>query len=407
MDNESQPRVDVEMRILDALRRDGPLTRSDLASAFALSPAKIGQAVRSLIDNGFITDEELGPSEGGRRPALLRLARDIEFALGIDWGSENMRAVVLDADGSVLIQERRSLDAPQASIDSLVSMLYDIAQSTLNSAKVAGIHVSGIGVGITGFVDTVRGECISIPAIAGPIQLPIEQMIRKTLAVDRVIINDSGRCMALAEKRIGLGKGIQNLVFVNMGGCISGGIFINGELLEGPSGIVSEIGHIRIGNSGNICVCGNRGCLESVASGWAIRCQAEEALRGGVISLMSSKYEARSGKLPLSSIIEAAKEHDKFARNLVVEAGRAVGMGIGNIINLISPDCVVIGGGLVRAIPEVIFPAILEGLDDVILPWFSDVVEIRLSELNEYSAAMGAGLMVIDRFFCVDVKSML
>ena len=82
-------------------------------------------------------------------------------------------------------------------------------------------------------------------------------------------------------------------------------------------------------------------------------------------------------------------------------------MGIGNIINLISPDRVVIGGGLVRAIPEVIFPASLEGLDDVILPWFSDIVEVRLSELNEYSAAAGAGLTVIDRFFCADLESML
>lgn len=408
MGNESQPRVAVEMRILDALRREGPLTRSDLASALGLSPAKIGQTVRGLIDSSLVTDNELGPSEGGRRPALLRLASGIEFALGIDWGSENMRAVVLDAEGSVLIQERRSLDVPQASVDSLVSVLYETAQSALNSAKASGIHVSGIGLGITGFVDTVRGECISIPAIAGPIQLPIEQMVRSTLAVDRVIINDSGRCMALAEKRMGLGKGIQNLVFINMGGCISGGIFINGELLEGPSGITSEIGHIRIGDSSNICVCGNRGCLESVASGWAIRRQAEEALRGGVISVMSSRRaEAGSGKLPLSSIIQAAKEHDKFSRNLFVEAGRAVGMGIGNIINLISPDRVVIGGGLVRAIPEVIFPAILEGLDDVILPWFSDIVEVRLSELNEYSAAAGAGLTVIDRFFCADLESML
>lgn len=407
MENESRCQMTTELKLLDALRRSGPLTRLDLASVLGLSTAKIGQTVRSLISRGLIKGDVLGPSEGGRKPTLLRLASGIAFALGIDWGSENMRAVVLDAEGNAVIRERTSLDPSEASVDSLVAALHETARRALNSAEAKGIRVSGAGLGITGFVDTAKGECLSIPAIARPMQLPIQDMVKTALSLERVVINDSGRCMALAEKRLGLGKGIRNLVSVNMGGCISGGIFINGELLEGPSGITGEIGHIRIGDSSNICVCGNRGCLEAMASGWAIRRQAEQALRGGVLSVISPKTEAGTSRLTLSSIIEAAKEHDKLARSLVVEAGKAVGVGVGNIINLISPERVVIGGGLVRAIPEVIFPAVLEGIGDVILPWFSDTVEVRVSELDEYSGAVGAGLMVLDRFFCSDVESML
>ncbi len=224
------------------------------------------------------------------------------------------------------------------------------------------------------------------------------KILREATGISSVHITDSARCMALAESRYGQGKGIRDFITVTVGIGLGAGIVIDGKLVSGSRGIAGELGHIYVGESSNLCCCGNHGCLESLASGWALARQASEAMSNGVATNIQPPLEAQ-GEGYIQSVIEAAKAGDKFAVNIIDEMADYLSIGISTLVNILNPERIIICGGLAEGAGDLLMNPLIHRTHARSLPWLQEDIDIRLSTLGEYSAAWGAATHAMDRLF--------
>ncbi|MEW5865980.1 MAG: ROK family protein [Bacillota bacterium] len=389
----------VNRRVLDMLRVHGPTTRSQLSCLTGISLTKIAEVTRQLARTGLVREGE-GPSSGGRKPTLMYIKSDLFHTVGIDVGTQNLRAVVMDATGSVSASARRYKPLGLSSAIGIEDML-SIAREALARAGVHESQVMGIGVGVTGIVDEVRGTSLFVPGSPQMRDLPVVRLLQEDSKVSNVYITDSVRGMALAESRYGLGRGISNFVFVNVGVGLGAGIVVDGKVMTGSRGIVGELGHVYVGESNEICCCGNYGCLESIASGWALSRRVNRAMSNGVVTSIRTE-PTTDGSDQIRDLIEAAKSGDKFAVNLLNEAADLLSLGTSTLVNLLNPQRIIVGGGLAEGAGELLMEPLTRRTKARSLPWLQSEIDIRLSELGEYSAARGVATLAMDKVFAAE-----
>lgn len=393
----------IARKILNTLRIHGMLTRAQLSRLTEASLTKVTDATRQLVHMGLVNECE-GASSGGRRPTLLRIKSDLCHTLGIDVGTQNLRAVVVDTAGRVAAHAHRR---EPLRFNRTISMddVLSVAGDALERASISKELIKGIGIGITGIVDELNGTCLFMPNAQQWRGFPVVRLLREAWMIPNVYITDSVRGMALAEMRYGLGRGIDNFVLVNIGVGLGAGIVVNGKVVTGSRGIAGEIGHIYVGESNGICCCGNHGCLESIASGWALSRQVAKAVGKGVVTSIKSGSTPDGADL-ISDVIDAAKSGDKFALNMLDEAADYISIGISALINLLSPQRIIIGGGLAEGAGSLLLDPLIRKTKARSLPWVQSDIDIRLSELGQYSAARGAATMAMDRVFAEDWDSL-
>ncbi len=388
--------LSIHWELLDALRLHGALTRAQLSRLTGASLTKVTDAARELVSAGLV-DEHEGESSGGRRPSVLAIRSDLCYCLGVDAGTQNLRAVVLDTAGGVVASAQRQeplRSTRTLSIDDVVALVGEVSERS----GVPRELINGIGIGLTGIVDEVGGTCLFMPNAPSWRDLPVVRRLQDACTVANVRLTDSVRGMALAEARYGLGRGMTSFIVVNIGVGLGAGIVVDGRVLTGSRGIAGEIGHIYVGDSNDICCCGNRGCLESIASGWALSRRVTRAMGSGVVTSIASESTPEA-TAQISDLISAAKTGDKFAVNLLDEAADYLSIGISALVNLLSPQRIIIGGGLAEGAGDLLMDPLVRKTRARSLPWVQTDIDIRLSELGEYSAARGAATMAMDAVF--------
>ncbi len=274
----------------------------------------------------------------------------MKIAIGIDIGGTNTKIVLADEKGNVLADQQNP--TPSASDDSadkiddlLVKGLKDFLDSDRSKAVVASTsEISGIGVGVAGLIDRKQGTVMQSPNMPAINGLPLREKFEKEFSIPVVIENDAN-IYAYGEKWVGAGKGFENFVLLTLGTGLGGGLVYKGELYEGPV----EIGHMTIIPSGRYCTCGGYGCLESYASGRAIVDNAISSLEKGTESMLAKCCEGNFYKINPEVVFKTALEGDNLSREVFREAGHFLGIGIANLVNILSLEAVIIGGGLIGA----------------------------------------------------------
>ena len=211
-----------------------------------------------------------------------------------------------------------------------------------------------------------------------------------------MLVIDSVKAMTAAEQIYGKGKAVDDFILINIGIGLGAGIVVHGELLSGDRGTSGEIGHMHIRQSDDLCVCGNYGCLEAIASGWALLRKCKNAVREGVESSLADKKDIDS--LTVSDIVEAANEGDKIAMMMVDAVAHDVALGIGSIINILNPEKVFLAGGLIRAAWPVMGDSLMRGVKSTVIPWLQKNIDISLSELGEWDGVLGGATLAADLF---------
>ena len=274
--------------------------------------------------------------------------------VGVDLGGTLIRAAVATGPGThgqVARHPTRAKRGPAAVLDSIASAVLEAA---------SGRPCDGVAIGIPGPLDPGTGIVYSAPHLPGWGGLHAAEELQRRLGCPVVVQNDA-KLAAIAEWTLGAGKGTQNFVFITVSTGVGGGLVINGELYTGTAGTAGEIGHVPIGMTGPVCGQGHVGCLEGMASGTAIAARAHHALQSGE---PSSLHDVEA--LDARAVEIAALAGDALARRLFDEAGRALGRAIGGFINVLSPEVIALGGGLLgagdlvftpmrAAIPEIAF----------------------------------------------------
>lgn len=267
-----------------------------------------------------------------------------KIAIGFDIGGTNLRGALIREDGHI-IKRQNILSEADKGIDSVVTNLANLIQKTIKGEKIVGV-----GIGIPGIIDSQKGVLTQAPNICNVDNYPLRQVLIEKIGESMpVFIENDANCAAIGEWWTGAGKDVKSLIILTLGTGVGGGIILNGELWNGADGMAGEIGHITIYPDGAKCNCGNSGCLESYASAGAIRRMVKQGLEKNLETIIREKVKNTSKERIPEIVMEAAMEGDKFALWIWDEVGKALGVAIANLVNLLNVEMVIIGGGLSNA----------------------------------------------------------
>jgi len=385
-----------ETLILNAIRRHSPISRTDITRMTGLSGATVTKFVGNLIEAGFVREYGYDDSKGGRRPTLLRLVPEATFAVGVDLGADNLRAVVVDLEAKIVTKIAKKTKADEGK-ERIQKRIIEIIHQVIDTSGLEKEKIKGLGVGISGIVDHQKGICLFCPNIKGWENIPVERLLEKEFDME-VSIDDSSRMAALAEHWCGFARKVENFIFIMVGVGVGSGIFTNGQLYRGSRGTAGELGHTTIDENGPRCQCGNRGCLEILVSGPGIIRRTKERLEEGVVSLIERMSAGDLAKVTPEIVAQAARKGDKLAFNIMEKTGEYLGTGIANAVNLFNPELVIIGGGISRA-GDLFLDTIKRTVKARALHTASTSVDIKLSELGDTIAAQGTAILVLENIF--------
>jgi glucokinase len=264
--------------------------------------------------------------------------------IGIDLGATKISTALVDAVGKIIAQDYRETRAVEGQ-KAVIERMVDAAHQVMDEANIAPAQITAVGVCSPGPTDSWTGVVTAPPNLPGWKDVPLKQIIEEALGITTFLENDANAA-ALGEHRFGAGRGVQNMIYVTASTGIGGGLILNGQLYRGATGAAGEIGHITVLPWGPYCGCGNRGCLEALASGTAIAREGREMVRRGVPTLIADLAEGNPERVTAKLVAEAADKGDAEAQELLAEAMSYLGVGMANLVNLFNPELIVIGGGL-------------------------------------------------------------
>jgi predicted NBD/HSP70 family sugar kinase len=328
-------REEGRLRVLQALHDSAGTSRPELVKVTGLSRATVSSLVTDMIAAGLVCEDDgLAEPENramGRPAQPLSLNRSAAYAVGADIGHTHVRVALCDLYGKPVwdhIEVKEVDRAPQETID----LTADLVERALRECAVQRERVLGLGADIASPVrsDGALGAEGIMPGWAG-IRLAAE--LERRTGLPAQLINDAN-AGALAEHRYGAGRDTDDMVYVRLSAGIGAGIVVAGRLLLGTGGLAGEIGHLRVAAAGPVCRCGNRGCLETVASPVAIARLLQD----------SWGQPVTPDDLP-----RLLADGDAGAIRVIEEAGEAIGRALATVVTLFNPQLIVLGGDLAAA----------------------------------------------------------
>ncbi|MEV7833724.1 ROK family transcriptional regulator [Streptomyces subrutilus] len=362
-------------RVVRAVRLAGSLTQAEIARATGLSAATVSNIVRELKDGGTV--EVTDTSAGGRRARSVSLSGDAGIVIGVDFGHTHLRVAVGNLAHQVLAEESEPLDVDASWTDG-----FDRAE-TLVGRLVADVGVGlekviGVGLGVPGPIDVESGTLGSTAILPGWAGINPRQELSRRLGVPVYVDNDAN-LGALGELVWGSGRGVKDLAYIKVASGVGAGLVINGEIYRGPGGTAGEIGHITLDESGPVCRCGNRGCLETFAAARY------------VLPLLQGTH---GPELTMEQVVELARGGDPGCRRVITDVGRHIGSGVASLCNLLNPSRVVLGGSLADA-GELVLAPIRESVGRYAIPSAARQLSVLTGSLGGRAEVLGALALVL------------
>jgi glucokinase len=264
------------------------------------------------------------------------------YSIAVDLGGTNLRIAAVSDEGKMLEKVTTGTEV-QLGRDHVISEMCDAIQSLMTKHRSSG-EICGLGIGVPGFIDMDTGTVMRSPNLRDWENFPVRQEIERRLNT-KVILENDANAAAMGEKWLGAGRNTDHMVMYTLGTGVGGGIVMNGRLWHGITGMAGELGHFTVEPEGHPCGCGSRGCLEQYASATAIVRMAHEAIDSGdapdLADLAKGNVEFTS-----RSIYQLAIQGHASAKKVYERVGRALGIGIGSMINALNSPMYVLGGGV-------------------------------------------------------------
>ena len=281
----------------------------------------------------------------------------INFAIGVDLGGTNLRIAAVNEQGGLL--EKVTLGTKVAlDRDHLVNEMCDAIRRLSKKYQESG-RLLGVGIGVPGIIDIQAGKIRESPNLPGWSDYPVRDEIEKRLQAPVILENDAN-VAALGEKWLGAGRHVGDIAMLTLGTGVGGGVIFNGKIWHGMTGMAGEFGHVTVEPDGQLCGCGNRGCVEQYASATAIVRMAREAIASGDATGLA-KAASSDAEFSAKEIYNLAIQGDEHARKIFRIVGRALGILIASLVNGLNLEMYVVGGGVSSAW-EAFAPNIFEEL---------------------------------------------
>lgn len=311
-------------------------------------------------------------------------------AIGVDLGGTKIALGKVDEEGHLLELVRYDTET-QSGYGAVVNQVVKGIRQLMGQGAT---YIAGVGIGVAGQVDTATGAVVFAPNLYWH-DVPLLADVKKACEVPVTVTNDV-RAVLWGEWLFGAGRGSEDLLCVFVGTGIGGGIICRGRVVEGCSNTAGEIGHMTVDLNGPLCKCGNRGCMEALAGGWAIAGKAQEivkadpALGGMILEMAGGNVEDITAR----TIARAFHAGDKLAQKIVDEAADALAAGISALVNAVNPCRVILGGGVIDGMPEMV-ARIDKGVRVRALGAATSRLTVCLSSLGSEAGIIGAAALAI------------
>lgn len=326
-------------RVLREVRLRGETSRVDLAEALHLSAATVTAVVGDLLNAKLVLEAKAAASPGRGRPrVLLTLNPKARYVAGAKLNDGSLTTAILNFKGEIIAETAAPFEGLTINGDTLRAKVDQALDAALAVAGLREDQINAYGLGLPGFVETETSFCHWSPVLTGG-PVDVGALLRQRLSCPIFVDNDAN-LVTLAELWFGLGREERNFLVVTLEHGVGLGIVIDGRLYRGARGLGAEFGHTKVQIDGALCRCGQRGCLEAYVADFALRREAGAALEGDLSGLTRAEVldrlaaEARAGKDIPASIYR--------------RAGRMLGLGLANLVNLFDPALIVLAGEHIR-----------------------------------------------------------
>lgn len=378
--------------VLEIIRAEGRVSRVQIAEKLNLTPASISKLTKKLMEKNFIVEERIEKrvNGAGRPQILLKLNSQAGYILGVYMAPKKIDVILTDLSLDIIKEESQPIKKMDRK--SIMSQLFSMIDDVIS--EVDRKKVFGIGVAMNGMVDSENGVSIFSPHYDWD-NFKLGKEIEEKYGL-KVLVDNDVRAMALGEMKFGVAEGQNDFVLINIENGIGAGIVIDGKLHRGVNFSAGEIGHLTIDTSiDERCSCGSKGCLEILASNWAIVDRTKARLKEG----KKSKYlSGKIDNLEIEDICHAVKNGDVLSRTILEETAGYLSLGMRHLINLLNPGMIVIVGKL-NLCGELFYQELLRLIkEDALIDPIKDI-SIKPSLLENNAATIGAVTLVLENLF--------
>ncbi len=377
--------------IIKQLYFAGELSCADLSALTQKSIPLTGRVLNELIGEGAVIEKGHALSTGGRRPQMYSLKHDLMYVVSVAMDQLMTRITLLDMENNS-VGEAEHLELSLAdNPDALRHLSQHIADFILK-AKVPEDKIIGIGIGMPGFVDVVKGVNHSFVKTD---QGSIISFIEAAIGIPVLIDNDSS-LVALAEQRLGAARGKQNVMVLSIGWGIGLGMILNGSLFRGHNGFAGEFSHLPLFVNNKMCSCGKSGCLETETSLMVVAEKAVRELQQGRVSMLQG-LALDNMDIASNAIMEAAIKGDRLAVELLHETAYHIGRGVAILIHLFNPELIVLSGRGSLAGRLWLAP-IQQAINEHCIPKIAENTEVNISTFGYQAEVVGAAALVMEHY---------
>ncbi len=381
--------TDTHKIVIDLLVQRGAMSRLQLSQETGLSKPTISSVIAELIKNGIVREVGLGNSTGGRKPVLLRLGGEGSIVAGFELDSSMCHAIIVDLDGHILRQQE--LPVTTTCVEALLALVEQGIKCLLSDRNPGALI--GCGVAVPGLIDTF-GDSVTYADSLGWDSIDLRCQLQNRLKLP-VRMTDRGKAATLGTLWLRGRESQGDLAYIYLGTGVGGGLIMGNSLRLGASHTAGEIGHMTVLPDGPLCKCGNRGCLETLVSGPAIAMRARVKIRTGQETVLSAwilnqNLEAVTAKM----VSQAAGQGDPLALEVLDETAMYLGIAIANVVNLINPQTIILGGPVSRWNGRLL-PAVAKEVEKRALPVAVRAMRLVSSEEEDVTVPLGAAALIL------------
>ncbi|MGM0838373.1 MAG: ROK family protein [Bacillota bacterium] len=369
--------------ILDTIRKNGPVSRSEVAKIIDVSPTTVTSAVAELINEGLVYEDGVGNSNGGRKPVLLRFNPSAHSIIGVSITNSFIKIADMNLEGKIIRKEVHPTNQYQGC--DIIQLILDKVHLFLSS-KLDIMNCQGISIITPGIVDAEKGV-ITYNSKLNLYDIPLKELMEERTNLPTFVDNDAN-AYVLAENYFGLFSKFNDLIYITIGEGVGSGLMVNGSIYRGYRGSSGELGHTSVVPGGMKCECGNKGCLENYVNWPAIYSKIVSAIMTkGRDTKIKDMVSNDLNKIKPYIFVQAVNQGDDLALEIMEDVINHLAVAITNTMHFFNPEVIILSGDIIQD-----NPLFLKILQEQVT---QKVITVLKNEVNIHSTSLGSEFEIL------------
>ena len=376
-------------------KANAPMTLPQIAEAIKISVPTCTKLISELTGKSLVSEMGKKFTGNGRRPATYTLNREKFVAVGVEILSKFIHVSLVRLDFEP-VYENVNRDFTLEDTDECLRFIIKFISDTIKASRIHKENIIGVGIGV---IENIKGKIVSPMQFFQKDGIPIKDQLEKKLGLPVFIENDT-RVIAIAEQVLGMAKGVENAIVVKVSRTLGMAIIVNGVIITGCAGLSGNISHTQFQKGSRLCYCGKKGCLGTVIGGDALLLDFKEALENKQESIHFNPGKLHTYRY--HDVLDAASQGDELGIHLVQKQGYELGEALGNVLNILNPELLIIDGEYLM-LDELFITAVKNGLRKTSLVNALQCCQVKASTLGRYLSSKAGAAMLFRQYNLVEI----